>query len=102
MSTVIATATLSMAETEKVLNLAEGHFGDLKAIEITPAKLTRTLSAFANAEGGELFIGIDEDRRNNTRLWRGFHRIEDANGFLQIFEQLFPLGEDFQYSFLQS
>jgi ATP-dependent DNA helicase RecG len=87
-------------EAQKILAIPEGHFCDLKAIEIKPAKLTRSLLAFANAEGGELFIGIDEVRTTNTRSWRGFARPEDANGFIQAFEGLFPLGENYSYSFL--
>lgn len=35
------------------------------------------------------------------RRWRGFADVEAANGHLQIFEQLFPLGTDFNYTFLQ-
>lgn len=98
----IGVSKITAAEAEKLLQIQEGHFSDLKAIEISPAKLTRSLSAFANAEGGELFVGIDEDIQKNTRSWRGFARIEDANGFLQAFEQLFPLGDECQYSFLES
>lgn len=100
--TAIHTISISDYERNKLLDLVEGHFSDLKAIEIAPAKLTKSLSAFANAEGGELFIGIDELKRSNTRAWRGFNKPEDANGFIQIFEQLFPLGEECFYSFLQN
>lgn len=100
--TGIGTSKLTVAETDKLLNLQEGHFVDLKAIEISPAKLTRSLSAFANAEGGELFVGIDEDKKTNTRTYRGFKNQEGANGFLQTFERLFPFGNDHQYSFLES
>lgn len=89
-------------QADKVLALDEGHFGDIKAIEIAPAKLTRSLSAFANADGGELFVGIDEDKTTQTRTWRGFVNEEAANGHLQPFEELFPLGTDFDYEFLQT
>jgi ATP-dependent DNA helicase RecG len=84
----------------KILQYEEGHFLDLKAKEIAPAKLTRHISAFANADSGEIFIGIDEDKLTRIRSWRGFDSIEEANGHLQIFEKLFPLGEDFSYVFL--
>lgn len=85
----------------EVLSYTEGHFLDLKAKEIRPAKLTKTISAFANADGGELYIGIAE----NVSLpfphkWDGFAKPEEANGHLQIFETLFPLGEDYLYTFL--
>jgi ATP-dependent DNA helicase RecG len=89
-------------EANKVLTLEEGHFTDVKAVEIGPAKLTRTLAAFSNAEGGEIYIGIDEDKQENTRAWRGFVDPEAANGHIQAFEKLFPLGRDYSYDFLRS
>src|SRR5689334_240315 len=98
----IHTVTITEVEAAKILELVENHFTDLKAIEIAPSKLTRSLSAFSNAEGGELFIGIDEDKSANIRSWRGFNAPEQANSHLQVFEQLFPLGEDFSYTFLES
>lgn len=82
------------------LSLEEGHFVDLKAIEVGPGKLTKGLSASANADGGELFVGIDEDKVSGSRTWRGFANVEAANGHVQVFEQLFPLGQDFIYEFL--
>ena len=89
-------------EKETMLKLEENHFCDLKRIEIQPAKLTRSISAFSNAEGGELFIGIDEDEVKEVRSWRGFKSVEDANGFIQSFEELFPLGEEYSYDFLKT
>jgi ATP-dependent DNA helicase RecG len=63
---------ISEQQVETALATEEGHFSDVKAIEIAPAKLTRTLSAFANADGGELFIGIEEKGKRKQRSWRGF------------------------------
>jgi ATP-dependent DNA helicase RecG len=45
----------------EVLSYVEGHFLDLKAKEIKPSKLTKAVSAFANADGGELYVGIAEN-----------------------------------------
>lgn len=93
-------------EIAKLLALSEGHFADLKAVEVAPAKLTRSLSAFGNAEGGELYVGVDEitDKESGEllRIWRGFPSPEDANGFIQAFEGLFPLGQDYEYQFLEA
>jgi ATP-dependent DNA helicase RecG len=94
----VALTNISGEQVRKILNLQEGHFADLKAIEIKPAKLTQSLSAFANADGGELYIGVDE--APGSRRWRGFADPEDANGFLQAFDQLFPLGQGVSWSFL--
>jgi ATP-dependent DNA helicase RecG len=86
---------------EEILSYPEGHFLDLKAKDIKPAKLTKTISAFANADGGEIYIGITETGDpSSPRKWDGFLDPEAANGHLQVFDSLFPLGEDFLYSFL--
>jgi ATP-dependent DNA helicase RecG len=91
---------ISKEQKEKILIINEGHFSELKAIEIRPAKLTRTICAFANADGGELYIGIDEDKDTKTRTWRGFENQEAANSHIQTFEALFPLGQEYSYTFL--
>ncbi len=96
----IETLKISDAQADRILAYNEGHFCDLKSVDIRPARLTVSVAALANADGGELFIGIDEDTRTKVRTWRGFHNPEAANGHIQIFEALFPLSRDFQYSFL--
>ncbi|MHB1011167.1 MAG: ATP-binding protein [Propionibacteriaceae bacterium] len=88
------------SQLDAVLYVAEGHFSEVKSIEIRPGRLTEAIAAFANADGGELYIGIDETGDQKHRGWRGFDDVEAANGHIQIFEQLFPLGRDFSYSFL--
>ncbi len=90
------------AQAERILSYQEGHFYELKGLDVRPARLTVTVAAFANADGGELFIGVDEDTTTKTRTWRGFNDQEAANGHIQIFEDLFPLSRDFQYTFLSS
>ncbi len=65
----IETVKLIDAEVQKLLACSEGHFLDLKSREIKPSKLSRSMSAFANAEGGELFIGIIEDKIQNIRTY---------------------------------
>jgi ATP-dependent DNA helicase RecG len=100
----IASVWITPDQSRRVLAAEEGHFLDLKAIDIAPGKLTRTISAFANASGGELYVGIDEREINGSkvRAWRGFADEEAANAHLQVFEQLFPLGTYYSYNFLTS
>jgi ATP-dependent DNA helicase RecG len=88
----------------RILALEENHFLDLKALEILPAKLTRSISALSNASGGELYIGIDEALTANgkQRSWRGFSDTEAANAHIAVFEQLFPLGQYYNYCFLSA
>lgn len=93
---------ISDKEASIILGMDEGHFADLKSIDIGPAKLTKAMSAFANADGGDLFIGIDENVKSGRRTWRGFKNPEAANGHIQVFEELFPLSQDFQYEFLRN
>src|SRR5262245_6899478 len=93
---------ISDKQAEHLLRKEEGHFLDLKAVAITPAKLTRSMSAFANSDGGELFIGISENKGGALATWDGFSDQEAANGHLQAFEDQFPLGGDFRYEFLRS
>ncbi|HIC8646134.1 TPA: ATP-binding protein [Elizabethkingia meningoseptica] len=101
---MIETKEINEKQRDYILDIEEDHFRDLKAIDIKPGKLTKTISAFANTVGGEIYIGIDEIEilGVKTRQWRGFEDIEEANGHIQIFEELFPLGTDFTYTFLAS
>ena len=48
---------VSGQERDRLLVLDEDHFCDLKAMEIAPAKLTKTIAAFANASGGDVYVG---------------------------------------------
>lgn len=86
------------ADALSLLSQSEGHFLDFKAKEIAPAKLTQSISAFANAEGGELYVGVAETPHGF--VWNGFDDQEDANPFVLVFAQLFPLGDDFLYEFI--
>ncbi|QDV31999.1 Divergent AAA domain protein [Planctopirus ephydatiae] len=96
----ITTFQISEKQRDQLLFREESHFCDLKSREIAPGKLTKSIAAFANADGGELFIGISEDKTTGVRTWTGFESLEAANGHIQPFEKLFPLGTDFDYSFL--
>jgi ATP-dependent DNA helicase RecG len=96
----ISVSEITDKQLQEVLSYTEGHFLDVKAKEIKPSRLTRTVSAFANADGGEIYIGIKENSLPFPHKWDGFANPEQANGHLQAFESLFPLGEDFLYNFL--
>jgi ATP-dependent DNA helicase RecG len=91
---------ISGRKLDELLERGEGHFLDFKSIDVSPAKLTRSLSAFANADSGELYIGIENEVRDAQDRWRGFEREEHANGLIQTFEQFFPLGAHFRYEFI--
>jgi ATP-dependent DNA helicase RecG len=66
--------------------------------------LSRTVSAFANTDGGDIYIGIAEQSIGGNakiRKWEGFPDVESANGHIQAFESRFPMGNDFQYEFFK-
>jgi ATP-dependent DNA helicase RecG len=90
---------ITEAQADHLLGREEGHFLDNKSKDIAPSKLTKSLSAFANADGGELMIGVTEPSKGVFE-WSGFERVEDANGHIQHLEETFPYGTDFQYEFL--
>lgn len=100
MAVAIAEVEIDQDQFKKIIEKGEGHFSDLKSAAISPAKLTQSMSAFANADGGELFVGIDEARHGRFR-WIGFADVEAANGHIQAFEKFFPLGAYFSYEFLR-
>src|SRR5712691_64179 len=95
----IRTLTITPEQRDRILGRIEDHYMDFKRRETRPAKLTKCLCAFANADGGTLYVGIDEDKKSKVRSWRGFPYPEDCP--LQGMEEFFPLGEFFSYIFLE-
>jgi ATP-dependent DNA helicase RecG len=99
-----AAATIDEAQADLLTQIEEGQYSDVKATAVTPSKLSHSISAFANTDGGDLYIGIGEEMLGGNvkrREWAGFPDVEAANGHIQAFERVFPLGKDFQYEFLR-
>ena len=93
---------ITIAERARLLAMEEDHFNDLKGKDIKPGKLTDTVSAFANASGGEIYLGLEEiDKSKKLRSWNGFDTIEDANAHIQTIEQLAPLANHYSVEFLR-
>src|SRR5690349_10812070 len=81
------------AQAELLIQIEEGQYSDVKATAIAPAKLSHTIAAFANTDGGDLYIGVSEQLPGGNakrREWAGFPDVEAANGHLQAFERSFP------------
>jgi ATP-dependent DNA helicase RecG len=99
---VIEVVEITCGERDRLLALEEGHFAELKGVDVSTKKSGRTVSAFANASGGDRCIGIGETELLDVkvRTWRGFKDQEAANGHLQSLEALFPLGAKYSYEFL--
>lgn len=93
---------ISRDEADRILQIEESHYIDLKAVETEPASLSEAVSAFSNTAGGELFIGIDEKTADGkkARAWRGFKDVEAANDRIATIERMSPLGNHYQAEFL--
>jgi ATP-dependent DNA helicase RecG len=87
-----------------LLDIEESHFVDLKSADISPSSLTKTVAAFCNTSGGEIFLGIEEIEGvdGQERLWKGLNDQEAYNAFLQVIEAMSPLGNHYAGEFLTS
>nr|WP_305110909.1 RNA-binding domain-containing protein [Shinella lacus] len=65
--------------------------------------MSRSISAFANASGGEVYVGIEEldVADGKKRSWDGFSDQEEANAIFQVMSELDPLGSNFSGQFLR-
>jgi ATP-dependent DNA helicase RecG len=95
----VTVSTITLDKAALILGRSEGQFCDMKARGIAPGRLSRTLSALANADGGEVFVGI-EGPKDGPFTWTGFANEEEANGHLQLIEELFPIGPVTRCEFL--
>ena len=81
--------------------ISENYFYDYKDKRIKPSKLTHSVSAFANASGGEIYLGIIENNKTKEKVWDGFVNIEDANAHIQSIVNLKPVENFVEFSFLK-
>lgn len=86
--------TITENEIHRIFGIEENHFNDFKAKDISGKKFSKIVSAFGNASGGEIYLGIREENDTKTKHWEGFLHIEDANPFLQILDSI-PYVENF-------
>lgn len=91
------TAKTNEEEMRQILSRKEDHFCDFKSKKIKPAKVQETFVAFANSDGGEIYIGIEDDRVIN-----GFGSNEEANDIITtLLEETNPAVENVNIDFLQ-
>ena len=93
--------TLSEKELKSLFEIEENHFNDFKAKDIEGKKLSRTMSAFANASGGDIYVGIREENDTKIKHWEGFKSIEAANGLIQMLSNLLIVTNNYEVIFLK-
>lgn len=93
---------LSPKEVEVLLNTVEDHFNDFKSKQIAPNKLQETFVAFANADGGNIYIGIEDAASDRERL-SGFNEPEEANAIIAtLLESTNPAVENVEILYLKT
>ncbi|MBR6802887.1 MAG: putative DNA binding domain-containing protein [Kiritimatiellae bacterium] len=85
----------------QLFSLEEDHFTDFKAKDITGKKFSKIISAFANASGGDIYLGIREENVTKIKHWEGFTCIEDVNPYIQVIESLPTVESYYDLEFLQ-
>jgi ATP-dependent DNA helicase RecG len=90
------------SEVKRLLALNEDHFNDVKSKRIAPAKLQETFVAFANSDGGDLYVGIEDKDTKGERVI-GLDEQEEANELIALLlEETKPSVENVHLEFLKT
>lgn len=78
------TRTITPDEALDLITRGESHFWDFKSHRSGGKTLQKVGCAFANADGGEFLVGV-EDAKTGSGLarWGGFASVEDGNHIMQ-------------------
>jgi ATP-dependent DNA helicase RecG len=97
------TREISQKEALTLSQGEESHFFDKKAVGVSGKQVQKIAVAFANADGGELLIGIadSKDEPIPEKRWQGAVNIEALNSQLQAIFEIQPT-IDLRYEFLKS
>lgn len=70
----------------------ENHFFDRKSMDVKGGQIQKHAVAFANADGGEIAIGIEDEKREKdpAKRWRGAENIEGFNSIFQALHEVVP------------
>lgn len=83
-----------------ILKLYEDQFLDFKSKNIKPSKLQTHFVAFANSDGGNMYIGIEDIKVDGERI-NGFKTIEEANDLIRLLlEETRPSVENVELEFI--
>ena len=94
------TKKLSDEEVYELFKIEEDHFNDYKAKDISGKGISKIISAFCNASGGDVYIGIREENDTKNKHWEGFNNIEEMNSIIQVIESLKGLSGNYDIEFM--
>lgn len=100
-SNAMNTIKYTQLQQDELLKREESHFFDFKRVGLSIPKFERVAIAFANADGGEICLGVD-DKPNidpSQRMF-GFMDQESANDYLAALDRLKPVVEGIDCEFL--
>lgn len=93
---------INQEEMTALLLVQESWLIDKKGKEIKPAKLSKTISSFANTNGGDVYLGIAHIEDKNIYYWDGFGNEEDMNQHIEVITSMFDSYEDYSLEIYQS
>jgi ATP-dependent DNA helicase RecG len=97
----ISRVVLAAVQARKdLLRLQEDHFVDLKSRRAVPRDLQKHLVAFANTDGGDLYVGVEDPRTHGPRII-GYQKPEDANDVIHALSDVTPTVDGVDFEFLQ-
>ncbi len=70
----------------------EDHFFDRKDASIDGKGIQKIVVAFANSDGGDVYVGISDDKHepDENKRWRGVQTIEEYNQHIQAAMEIEP------------
>jgi ATP-dependent DNA helicase RecG len=88
-------------ERREILSRKEDQFLDFKSKRIAPGKLQAHFVALANTDGGEVFVGIEDESVPASKRIDGYSKPEEANDVLHHFlERTSPRVPDVEVEFI--
>lgn len=89
----------SESDVQRVLEWEEDWTMDKKGKGIAPNKLSHTVSAFANFNGGEIYVGISHEEDKTHYIWDGFNNVEECNQIVDVICNIFKNYGDYSFEY---
>lgn len=88
----MTTHHITESEALRFCSIDESHFFDRKSAQVGGAKVQKALVAFANSDGGELLIGVLDEKEASVIAdrWKGAPTIESYNQLIQAIHEVQP------------